>query len=182
MAQPLFISKSELAQFTVLSANIDSDKVIPYIKIAQDTHIYTYLGSRLFNKISADILAGNLTGDYKILFDNYIKNMTIHWAMVEYIPFSSVVMSGKGAFNHNSENANVASKSDLDYLVEKSRVIAQNYSQKFIDYMIINYAKFPEYYVAQTGDQLPLLSANFGGWYLPQMKNLVQNDAGDIKR
>ena len=108
--------------------------------------------------------------------------MLCQWALVEILPFSAYTIANKGVYKHNSENSTSVEKSEVDYLVEKQRQIAQNYTQKFIDYMIVNYASFPEYYIAQTGDQLPFLSANFGGWYLPQMKNLLQNDAGDIKR
>lgn len=182
MAQALFITKSELAQFTVLSANIDTDKILPFIKIAQDTHIYTFLGSKLFEKISADLIAGTLSGNYLSLLNNYIKPMTIHWAMTEYIPFSGTVISTKGAYDHNSENSNVKSKQDLDFLVQKSKQIAENYTEKFIRYMTVHYNDFPEYYLAQTGDTVPTLSTTPGGWYLPIYKGLTQNDAGDLKR
>ena len=47
--------------------------------------------------------------------------------------------------------------------------------------MIVNYTLFPEYYLAQTGDQIPFMSANFGGWFLPQVTSYPQNDAGDFR-
>jgi len=107
--------------------------------------------------------------------------MTIQWSMVEILPFISYTIANKGVFKHNSENSTGVEKSEIDYLVEKQRQIAQNYTQKFIDYMIVNYTLFPEYYLAQTGDQIPFMSANFGGWFLPQMTSFPQNDAGDYR-
>lgn len=166
MANALFITLKELKQFTALNGNIDNDKLEQFLKIAQDTHIYNYLGSTLFKKINDDIVADTLTGNYVSLLNDYIKPMVIHWAMVEIMPFIAYQIANKGVFKHNSENSATVDKSEVDFLIEKERQIAQNYSQKFIDYMTVNYGLFPEYYIAQTGDQFPKLSTNFGGWYL----------------
>jgi hypothetical protein len=95
--------------------------------------------------------------------------------MVEILPFISYQIANKGMFKHNSENSTTVDKSEVDFLIEKERQIAQNYSRKFIDYMSVNYATFPEYYIVQTGEQFPTLSANFGGWYLPQRKPICND-------
>ena len=181
MAKALFITDKELKQMTVLNGNIDPDKTKQFVIIAQDTHIFSYLGSRLYEKINNDIVTGSLSGNYLTLLNDYIKPMTIQWSMVEILPFISYTIANKGVFKHNSENSTGVEKSEIDYLVEKQRQIAQNYTQKFIDYMIVNYTLFPEYYLAQTGDQIPFMSANFGGWFLPQTTSYPQNDAGDFR-
>ncbi len=181
MAKALFITDKELKQFTALNGNLDPDKTKQFIIIAQDTHIYSYLGSKLFDKINNDLVAGTLSGNYLTLLNDYIKPMVCQWAMVEILPFSAYTIANKGVYKHNSENSTSVEKSEIDYLVEKQRQIANNYTQKFIDYMIVNYLLYPEYYLAQTGEQIPLMSANFGGWYLPEMKHFIQNDAGDFR-
>jgi hypothetical protein len=181
MAKALFITDKELKQMTVLNGNLDPDKTKQFVIIAQDTHIYTYLGSNLFDKINNDIVAGTLSGNYLSLLNNYIKPMVIHWAMVEILPFSAYTIANKGVFKHNSENSVSVEKSEIDYLVEKERQIAQNYTQKFIDYMTVNFTLFPEYYLANTGDTIPFMSANFAGWYLPQNTGLERNDTGDFR-
>jgi hypothetical protein len=166
MANALFITREEIVKFTALNGNIDSDKFIQFIKIAQDTHIYNYLGSRLFKKISDDIVAGTLAGNYVTLLNDYIKPMLIHWSMVEVLPFISYQIANKGMFKHNSENSTTVDKSEVDFLIEKERQIAQNYSQKYLDYMVFNYGLFPEYNLRLNGDKAPILNSNFGGWYL----------------
>ena len=82
MAQALFITRNDLVKYTAVNGNVDTDKFIQFIKISQDIHIQNYLGTDLFNKIGADIIAGTLTGDYLSLVNDYIKPMVIHWAMV----------------------------------------------------------------------------------------------------
>ena len=43
MAQALFITRDDIVKFTALNGNIDTDKFIQFIKIAQDIHIQNYL-------------------------------------------------------------------------------------------------------------------------------------------
>ena len=64
MAKALFIKRSDLVKNTSLNSNVDTDKFIQFIDLAQEIHIQNYLGTDLYNKISADILAGSLSGDY----------------------------------------------------------------------------------------------------------------------
>lgn len=170
-----FITVAELAQYTVLSGNINADKIVPFIKIAQDTHICTFLGSKLFDKISLDVENDTLSGDYLTLMNKYIKPMLYHWAVMEFIPFSGTVISSKGNYQHNSENATVTDSKALELLVQKSKQIAENYTEKFLRYMLVNHVLFPEYYTSELGDKEPALSTIPGGWYLPTTE-IFQND------
>ena len=63
MATALFIKRDDLVKNTALSGNVDTDKFIHFIKLAQEIHIRNYLGSDLYDKISNDIISGSLTGD-----------------------------------------------------------------------------------------------------------------------
>ena len=58
----LFITLQELKRKSIIDGNVDTDKFIQFIKIAQEIHIQNYLGSKLYDKISADIIADSLTG------------------------------------------------------------------------------------------------------------------------
>ena len=78
MAQALFVTRKDLVKFTSVSGGVDTDKFIQYIKIAQDIHIQNFLGTDLYNKISADIVADTLTGDYLSLVTDHVKPMLIH--------------------------------------------------------------------------------------------------------
>lgn len=166
MAQALFITREDIVKFTALSGNIDVDKYTQFIKIAQDIHIQNYLGSKLFNKINNDIVAGTLASPYTTLLSNYIKPMVIHFAMVEYLPFAAYTIANKGVFKHNSENSTNVEKNEVDFLIEKERDIAQHYTNRFIDYMSYNQSSFPEYNTNSNGDMFPDSEANFIGWVI----------------
>ena len=167
MADALFITRKDLVKFSSLNGNVDTDKFLQYIKIAQDIHIQNYLGTDLYNKIQSDIEGSTLTGDYLSLVNDYIKPMLIHWALVEYLPFAAYTIANNGVYKHNSENAENVSKEEIDFLIEKERTTAQYYTERFIDYMSFNASnKFPEYYTNNNEDIYPDKDANFGGWVL----------------
>ena len=166
MAEALLITRDDLVRFTSVNGNVDTDKFIQYIKIAQDIHIQNYLGTELLNKIKADIIASTLSGDYLSLVETYVKPMLIHWAMVEYLPFAAYTIANKGVYKHSSENAENVGKDEVDFLLEKERKIAQHYTQRFIDYMSFNQQLFPEYNDNSNGDMYPDTNNNFIGWVL----------------
>jgi hypothetical protein len=166
MAQALFVSRDEIVKFTALNGNIDTDNFIQWVKVAQDIHLQNYLGTKLFNKINNDIVAGTLTGNYLTLTNVYIKPMLIHWSMVEFLPFASYTIANKGIYKHNSENSDTVSKDEVDFLVEKERSIAESYSRRFIDYMSFNQSLFPEYNTNSNADVYPEKDSYFAGWQL----------------
>ena len=166
MATALFITTKDLKRNTIIDGNVDIDKFIQFIKIAQEIHIQNYLGGALYNRISDDIISGNLSGDYLTLVQDYLKDMLIHFAMVDYLPFSAYQVANGGVFKHTSENSVSATKNEVDYLVDKHRDFAQFYTKRFLDFMCFNSTKFPEYNANQNGETYPDHDANFVGWVL----------------
>lgn len=166
MATALFISRTDLVRNTILDGNVDTDKFIQFIKMAQEIHVRNYLGTDLYNKISNDILAGTLSGNYKDLVDTYVQPMLIHFAMVDYLPFAAYQIKNNGVYKHNSENAVTVDKTEIDYLVNKERDFAEYYTRRFIDYMAFYQNLFPEYTSNTNNDIYPDTDATFNGWVL----------------
>lgn len=166
MAEALLITRKDVVKFTAMNGNVDTDKFIQYIKIAQDKHIENYLGSDLLNAIQTKITGSTLTGDYLTLVNDWIKPCLIHWAMVEYLPFAAYNIANKGVFKHTSENSQNASKEEVDYLLEKERNTAQYYTERLIDHLTYNSgSKYPEYFSNNNEDVHPDKDM-FGGWVL----------------
>ena len=166
MAEALLISRNDIVKFTALNGNIDTDSFIQWIKVAQDIHIQNYLGTNLLEKIKTDIINNTLANPYLSLLTTYVKPMLIHWALVEYLPFSAYTIANKGVFKHTSENATSVDKNEVDFLVEKERMIAQNYTERFITYINFNNSLFPEYNNNSNADMFPSTQNNFTGWYI----------------
>ncbi len=166
MATALFISRTDLVKNSIIDGNVDTDKFIQFIKIAQDIEVQNYLGTDLFNRISADIIAGTLSGDYLNLVNFYVQPMLIWWAQVNYIPYAAYQIKNGGVFKHTSENAESASRSEVDYLVQKARNTAEYYTRRFVEYMNFNSNLFPEYNSNSDSDVYPDNDSLFNGWVL----------------
>ena len=166
MATALFISRTDLVKNSIIDGNVDTDKFIQFIKISQEIHIQNYLGGKLYDKISADIVAGTLSGDYLTLVTEYVQPMLIHYAMVDYLPFAAYQVKNGGVFKHNSENAQTASKDEVDFLVSKQRDFAEYYCRRFIDYMCFHGNLYPEYTNNSEDDVYPSKNTNSSNWVL----------------
>lgn len=166
MAEALLITRTDLVKYTAANGNIDTDKFVQFIKISQDIHIQNYLGTRLLNKIKADIVADTLSGNYLSLLETYVKPMLIHWAMVEYLPFAAYTIANKGVYKHGSENSESVDKNEVDFLVQKERSIAEHYTERFIAYIRNNNSLFPEYNLNSNGDMNHDSDSIFIGWHI----------------
>jgi len=167
MATALFIKRQDLVKNTALSGSVDTDKFIQFIKLAQEIHVRNYLGTDLYNKISADIIADSLSGDYLSLVTDYIQPMLIHYAMTEYLPFAAYTIANGGVYRHSSDNSQNANKKEIDQLISKERDYAEYYTKRFIDYMSFNASsKFPEYYSNNNEDIYPDKDSTYQGWNL----------------
>jgi hypothetical protein len=167
MATALFIKRADLVKNTALSGNVDTDKFIQFIKLAQEIHVQNYLGTDLYDKISSDIVAGSLSGDYLELVNEYIQPMLIHFAMAEYLPFAAYTISNGGVYKHSSENSTQPLKQEIDSLIAKERDYAEYYTNRFIEHMSFNAgSKFPEYFSNNNEDVYPDKDALFQGWVL----------------
>ncbi len=77
MAKALWIKRDDLVRNTLISGNLDTDRFVQFISIAQDIHIQNYTGTKLYDKISADIIANTLANPYLALV-NPIQSLTPH--------------------------------------------------------------------------------------------------------
>ena len=170
MATALFINRTDLVRNSIIDGNVDTDKFIQFIKIAQQIHIQNYLGTELYNKISTLITSGDIDeseyADYKTLLNDYIQPMLIWWSQVDYIPFASYQIRNGGIYKHSSETSEAVGKDEVDFLVNKAREKADFYTRRFIDYISFRNATYPEYTANTNEDMNPSQDATFNGWVL----------------
>ena len=167
MATALFIKREDIVRNSIIDGNVDTDKFIQFIKIAQEMHIQNFLGSALYDRISADIIAGTLSGNYLSLVNDFIQPMLIHFSMAEYLPFASYTIANGGVYRSEVSNGSTISKEEVDFLVQKERDYANYYTNRFIDYMESNASTlFPEYYSNTNEDISPDKDTIFHGWNL----------------
>tara|TARA_R100000742_G_C4259182_1_gene77028 strand:- start:44 stop:553 length:510 start_codon:yes stop_codon:yes gene_type:complete len=167
-ATVLFINRDDLVKNTIIDGNVQADRLMHFVEIAQTIHVQNYLGTDLYNKIGTMIGNNTIAGTiYETLLIDHVQPMVIHYAMVDFLPFAAYQIKNGGIFKHVSENAETVDKNEVDYLVEKERTLAEYYTRRFIQFMDFNQTSFPEYTSNTNDDIYPDRDEpTFQGWVL----------------
>ena len=86
--------------------------------------------------------------------------------MSRYLPWAAYTIANKGVYKHGAENSESVDKTEVDFLVEKERQTAQDYTQRLQDYICFNQSLFPEYNQNTNADVSPDSDNYFTGWVL----------------
>ena len=166
MAKVLLIKKADLIAFTQANGNIDSDKLMQHIAVAQDINLQSLLGTDLLEKLQADVSGSTLSGNYLTLMQEYVKPVLIHWSMVEAIPMLALTIGNGGIYRHEPENGTSLDASEIRDLVNAEKKRAVYYSDRLIEYLNHNSNLFPEYTSNTNEDVSPRKNSNFVRWNL----------------
>jgi hypothetical protein len=147
MAFGLFITRNDIIKTSPLQGSIDADRLLPYIKTAQEKYILNLLGTVLYYKMQADVESQTpFTGIYEILMEDHIKPTLIWYSVVEYLPFSAVQFKSEGAVKHQSEQSQAVSKTEVDYLVQKAQDNGEWYATRMQNFLIAYNNQIPQFY------------------------------------
>jgi hypothetical protein len=131
MAELLFITPQEMTASTILSGNIDVDKMTPCIANVQLTVIEPLLGTLLYDKIVSDIEGTGLTDKYLTLYNDFIKPITKNESVAQYIEIASYMIDNGGIYKHTAEGKEVVSLSEAKGIAGIYKSLAQTYIQRF---------------------------------------------------
>ena len=145
MAELLLITIDDIKKLTAVSGNVDVDKILPFIKAAQDIHLQPLLGTALFEKLKTDAAAGLLAGDYETLVDDFIKPFLVQYALVDFLPFNAYEITNAGIQKPQSDNATAIDKDELNNLINIARNNGQFYGRRMLDFLCSNSSTLPEY-------------------------------------
>lgn len=145
----LFITEQTFKERTGASNLIDGKQLFPMIKVAQDMHIQTALGSGLYNRLLTGIEVDNLNANETYLIDTYITDALI-WYTMSMLPMSmGYQLFSKGFLQKTSEESQTPSRADLELIGQNYLSMAEFYKTRLIKYLQTNYMQFYEYYNQQ---------------------------------
>jgi hypothetical protein len=169
MAYALFITRKDIIKNTPLQGAIDADKLLPFVRTAQDKYMLNLLGTVLFDYLQAKIIDSSfstLDVYYQDLMNDHIKPTLIWYSAVEYIPFSSVSFKSEGAVKHLSDQSVAPAKSEVDYLKYHAQSNADYYATRLQNYLISYSNQIPQY-LESIGNQTQIFpdmsNTYFGG-------------------
>lgn len=121
----LMIEPKDVISLTTFDGNIDIDNLKPMIYIAQTTYLKSLLGLDLYNKIYDDFVNDSLTGNYLIIFNDYVKDILSYQTASLFVDFGGYKVSENGIHKITGENLQVLEESETDKLVLRySKLIA----------------------------------------------------------
>ena len=185
MAEILFITPAEMTATTILGGNVDLDKYTTNIAFVQITVIEPLLGTELYDAMITKFTAAGYDGTamsepYKTLMVEYVKPITKHEGLAEYIEISNLLVENGGTFKHSAESRQIVEKDELQFLAGKYHNMAQMYVKRFQKWICKNMDDVAEYSRNQddVNAQNVKLSAGlyFGRWQNSGISNLSASD------
>lgn len=131
----LMIEPKDVIERTLLDGNIDNDNINPIIFIAQSTYLKSFLGLKLYTKIYNDFVADTLSGEYLIIFEEYLKDILAFQTAVLYVDFSSYKISQNGIHKVSGENMQLLDDSETQSLVLRYSKLVANVEANFKEYI-----------------------------------------------
>ena len=172
MAKVLFVSPAEIKKKCNIDGNVDDDKIVSSIEVAQDKHVRNYMGDYLYRTLQGKLSGGTIddaeTSYYKTLWLTFVKPMVVWFTIEAYLPWAMFKISNGGIYKHQSETSVAASLEDMKTLLSDARENAEIYTRDFMDYVEANPSEFAEYFTTETNaDRFPDRDTNFSvGWVL----------------
>ena len=160
----ILLTDNELSKNTLLSGNIDKDKLRQCILDAQSEHLEVLLGEKLYEKICADYDADNLEDEYLILYTEYIKPFLIRQSALEYLKIGAFSVSNNGIFQPTSQNAQPISGSQLQVLKDEMSIKANAYADRM--HRWLKKSNLPEY-ECDSENIINPTKPSVMPWYLP---------------
>ena len=166
MATALWTTPLHLKQNSVITGDLDPDKITYSIKNAQIIHIQGYLGTDLYDALQARSLAGTLSANDTTLIEDYIESTLIFWTLSDYVYTGAYNISNKGILKHTDETSETVSKEEIIALGLSYQKTAEHFTQRLIAYLCDNSNLYPEYNTNSGSDMNPETNSNYGGLYL----------------
>ena len=148
MSYALFISRNDIIKQSPLQGSIDADRLLSFMRTAQEKYILDLLGTVLYYKLQEEVIAGTfpqMNVFYQDLMKDHIKPTLIWYAVAEYLPFSGVQFKSEGAVKHESEQSKAVGKNEIDYLLQKATDNAEYYATRMQNYLLAYSNQIPEY-------------------------------------
>jgi hypothetical protein len=156
----LLITVQQIKDRTGLHSNVDEKQVKPDVKYCQDAYILPLLGTALMNKLQDDIEAGLPTGNYLILWRDYLLDALTYYVLSESPNTLTYQLYNKGLVRKSSDNTINPDVQEIINEANRFKKKAEFYGQKMANYLLENHTLFTEYDNPGTGIDVDVPKVN----------------------
>ena len=151
----LLVSEQRLKQWTQLDDNVRMNEITPHILTAQEIYIQNALGTLMFNRIKAGIVAQDLNVNEIDLLKNYIGPTLMQYALYLILPSIKYKVVNQGVVNGTSEETSATTLDELKYLRTTVLDTAEFYNKRLVKFFADNPGMFPQYDAPGTDGMYP---------------------------
>ena len=176
MARALFIRPIDVFKNTLIQADLDEDKLLPFIEGFQDTQLQDFLGENfsvrldtlVFNAKQSPVVSPNINetafAAYKSFITDHLRRIVEQGTASLYLSYGQFTVSNKGVFVHAATNATPATDAQVMDLINKIDSRKEFYMERTLDFLCNNTGLFPEYIQTGTSDLPPSYETYDYGW------------------
>lgn len=165
MAKSLFITPEDVFANTLISGDVDNDKITPHIEAAQDVDLFNILGQNLYEHIDQLVFNTSIQGNtdninspgnsaYRDLLVRFITPYLEQYAAARFLQYARYTVSEKGVFVHSSTDGTPAPKNEVEDIAADIRERGERYGENMWDHLANNSRLYPEY-TTTNGEQTP---------------------------
>lgn len=159
MAASLFIDDQYLRDNSPLGKSIDIDEIYSFVSSAQDVYIQDILGTPLYEDMvtkASNYVSGSgstfSTYEWNLL-DLCSKSLT-YWTVYMALPSIYMKIRNAGVVRSSSEDTQNVDLSEMKYLREEQKNLAEFWATRAVNYICANSTQFPLYNAA-SDDMYP---------------------------
>ena len=159
MITAYFVSEQKLKEYTPVSQNVDSGKLVSAIRISQDIVAKEALGQALYQKMMELITSGDISNptyvNYKNLLDNYIVPCAMWNAYYISLDFALVEYANVGLVSNNTEQGASVDLATFKTIKNGAKHTADFYTEKLKLWLNNNTTLYPEFDKEVPGETEP---------------------------
>ena len=173
MARSLFVDGNDVFRNTLIQADLDPDKLAPFIEAFQDVELQDFLGENFYTTL--DTLVFNAaTGTtphinqeqyapYKDFIQNHLQRIVEQGAAALFMEYAQFTVSNKGVFVHAATDSTPATDRQVRKIINQINDRKEFYMERTLDFLCNSTGQFPEYIFTGQSDLPPSYeSYNYG--------------------
>lgn len=135
METTLLLKTDDIAKLTSISGNVDPNKLVPFIKLAQKTDITRILTKPLYDKILADFETQTLAGEYLFIYENFVVDMLSYFSSKHFVKMAPYQITNGGVYKATSPDIGPIDYEEVTTLVQYYETLGNGIELMFYDYM-----------------------------------------------
>ena len=141
----LLVSEQRLKQWTQLDDNVRMNEITPFIIQAQDIYMQATLGTKLYDRLKAGVIANDLTANEQTLLNDYIGPTLMQYSLYLMLPSIKYKIANQGILNGTTEETSPTTLDELQYIRQSTLDTAEFYNKRLIKFFFDNPSMFAEY-------------------------------------